>query len=202
MKADMTRIPEDLAYGQSVVVTARWILVLAGLAFAAWNPGPVGELRLEIALLLGLAAANFHVHARLLAQRPLPLPLACAASAVDLGVVTLVVLAQHGAASEVYVFYFPAILALSVTFPPEVTAAFTAATAILYTLASAPATEGDLAVLIPRVLVLGAVALCGYTYRRIEHARRVGGARQPRPPAAIRVPRSGAGESTEEASHA
>jgi hypothetical protein len=174
MSVDTTRNLEDLTHGQSVVVTARWILVLAGLAFAAWNPGPVGELRLEIALLLGLAAANFHVHARLLAQRPLPLPVAYAASAVDLGVVTLVVLAQHGAASEVYVFYFPAILALSVTFPTEVTVAFTAATAILYTLVAAPACAGDLAVLITRVLALSAVALCGYTYRRIEHARRVG----------------------------
>ena len=136
MSAESTRTPEDLIHGQRVIVTARWILVLAGLAFAAWNPGPVGELRLEIALLLGLAAANFHVHARLLAQRPLPPGVAYAASAVDIGVVTLVVLAQHGAASEIYVFYFPAILALSVTFPRDVTAAFTAVTAILYTLVS------------------------------------------------------------------
>jgi hypothetical protein len=172
MNGTTTYNPEDLTHGQNVIVTARWTLVLAGLAFAAWNPGPVGELRLEITLLLGLAAANFLIHARLLARRPLPLPVAYAASAVDIGVVTLVVLAQHGAASEVYVFYFPAILALSVTFPGEATAAFTAATAILYTLVTSPASAGELEVLIPRLLPLGAVALCGHAYRRIEHARR------------------------------
>jgi len=173
MSAESTRTPEDLTYGQSVIVAARWILVLAGLGFAAWNPGPVWELRLEIALLLGLAAANFHVHARLLVQGPLPPRVAYAASVVDIAVVTLVVLAQRGPASEIYVFYFPAILALSVAFPGDVTATFTAVTAILYALVSPPASAGDVEALMSRLLALGAVALCGYTYRRIEQDRRV-----------------------------
>jgi hypothetical protein len=55
---------DDLAHGQSVLITARWILVGAGLILALWNPEAIGELRIQIGLILALAAANFSCTAR------------------------------------------------------------------------------------------------------------------------------------------
>src|SRR5919109_362164 len=56
---------DDLAQGQIVVVVARWILVLAGLVLALWNPAPIDELRAQVAAVLLLAVANFYLTALL-----------------------------------------------------------------------------------------------------------------------------------------
>ena len=56
---------EDLDHGEIVIITTRWILVVAGLLFALWNPAPIGQLRVQIAGVLGLAALNFFLHGAL-----------------------------------------------------------------------------------------------------------------------------------------
>lgn len=50
----------DLADGQYVIVTARWILVTAGLLLALWLPGSLAELRLRI---LGIEEARHRLRA-------------------------------------------------------------------------------------------------------------------------------------------
>ena len=55
---------DDLSHGQVVIVAARWILVLAGIFLALWNPAAMGELRIQIVLILALAVGNFYLHAR------------------------------------------------------------------------------------------------------------------------------------------
>src|SRR5919109_3024289 len=87
---------DDLAQGQIVVVVARWILVLAGLVLALWNPAPIGELRAQVAAVLLLAVANFYLHAQLLRRRPVIDAVAYAASAADLAVITFLVVLQGG----------------------------------------------------------------------------------------------------------
>src|SRR5262245_58241982 len=82
--------------GQLVIVVARWILVLAGLMLAAWNPAKVGDLRLQLLVLLALAVANFFLHAQLLMRRPVQDVVVYAASAADVTVITTLVLSQHG----------------------------------------------------------------------------------------------------------
>ncbi|MDQ2996300.1 MAG: hypothetical protein M3R61_04500, partial [Chloroflexota bacterium] len=64
------RTPEVTADGQSVIVVARWVLVLSGLVLALWNPGAIGEIRLHVLALLLLAVGNFYLHAQLLMHRP------------------------------------------------------------------------------------------------------------------------------------
>src|SRR5262245_43492587 len=64
------RDPEVSASGQLVIVTARWVLVLAGLLLALWSPGPIGQIRLHVLTLLILAVGNFYLHAQLLMRRP------------------------------------------------------------------------------------------------------------------------------------
>lgn len=165
----------DLAHGQVVIVTARWILITTGLFLAIFRPPPLAELRLQIALILVLAVANFFLQTQVLKRRPILPTVVYATSAADLAVVSLLLIPQGGYDSHLYVLYFPALLALAVAFPPRLTAIYTAATLAVYgTLAAAtapwdPAATG---VVGSRVLALAAVSVCGLVYWRIEHKRR------------------------------
>lgn len=165
----------DLIYGQSVIVTARWILVLAGLFLALWNPGPLGELRVQILFILLLAVANFYLQAQLLMKKPASSTVVYFASAADLAVISIMVILGGGFDSNTYVFYFPAILAFSVAFSPAMTLLFAGGAAGFYTfvsLGSALFGEIDFQVLVARLIMLAAVAVCGQIYWRIERSRR------------------------------
>jgi hypothetical protein len=159
-----------------VIIAARWILALAGLLLALWNPGSVGELRVQILVILILAVSNFYLHAQVLRRQPILDMVAYGASAADLAVVTLLVVANGGFESDLYIFYFPAILALSVAFPTVMTLAFAGGAIALYVpvalLSPGTASESGLQALLVRVLMLAAVAVCGNTYWRIEGERR------------------------------
>ena len=167
-------LAEELTHGQHVVVAARWILVGAGLLLALWNPEAMPELRVQIALILGLAMANFFLHSRLLMGKPIPPVVAYAATGIDIAVISVLVIADGGLASGLYVFYFPALLALSVAFRTEVTAVFAASAIGLYGLIGLPSAVGaeDGAALVTRMLMLAAIAVCGNVYWRVERDRR------------------------------
>ena len=167
--------PEDLMYGQSVIVAARWILVVSGLFLALWNPGEMSELRIQILFILLLAVANFYLQAQLLMKKPASSGVVYFASAADLAVISVMVILGGGFDSNVYVFYFPALLAVSVAFSPATTLLFAGGAASLYTfisLGSAPFGDIDLQVMIARLLMMTAVAVCGQIYWRIERDRR------------------------------
>ena len=165
----------DLDHGQIVIVTARWILIAVGLFLLIVKPtGNVGELRLQVALILLLGMANFFLHAQLLKRRPIPEAVVYVASAVDLTVISILLLSQGGD-SPLYVLYFPALLALSVAFDPVVTSFYAIATAAVYGSAAvmqAPAGVDVLPVVTTRLLMLVAVACCGGFYWYVERDRR------------------------------
>lgn len=159
-----------------VVVIARWVLVLAGLALALWNPTQLTELRTQVAVLLVLAGANFYLHAHLLRRKPVTDAVAYGTSAADLLIITLLILTQGGYESQLYVFYFVALLAIAVAFPLRATAVFTGSTVGLYTLASIATlppnpTDLDLLSIISRAVMLVAVAVCGQIYLLVEATR-------------------------------
>jgi hypothetical protein len=165
----------DLDHGQVVIVTARWLLIVVGLFLLLLEPtSSVGELRVQIALLLVLGLVNFVLLARLLRRRPVPPPVAYAASAFDLVVVTILVLSQGGD-SPTYVLYFPALVALSVAFEPLVVIEYALATAGVYGVIAVSRLPGGIdrgAIVATRVLMLAAVAFCGGVYWFVEHDRR------------------------------
>jgi hypothetical protein len=173
-KLNWLDLAEELTHGQHVVVAARWILVGAGLLLALWNPEAMPELRVQIALILGLAMANFFLHSRLLMGKPVPPMVAYAATGIDIAVISVLVIADGGLVSGLYVFYFPALLALSVAFRTEVTAVFAASAIGLYALVGSPGVvvAEDGAALVTRMLMLAAVAVCGNVYWRVERDRR------------------------------
>ena len=170
---EKTDVDENLAHGQVVIVAAHWMLVITGLMLALWNPGALGELQVSILLILSLAVANFFLHARILMGRPIPAQLAYAASTADIAVISLVLIAGGGFNTIPFVFYFPALLALSVAFPSNTTALFTAATVASYGFISmATAGPGAAPTIVTQMVMFVGVAACGNVYWRVEGDRR------------------------------
>ena len=165
---------EDLHRGQVVIIAARWILVGAGLMLALWNPDAVGELRVQLMLILGLAVANFFLHSRVLMGQQVVPAVAYMASAVDISVISMIIAVGGGFESGAYVFYFPALMALSIAFRTEVTFVFTGSAMVLYGLIASAGMVGaeDGATVVARLLILAAVAVCGNVYYRTERDRR------------------------------
>src|SRR5205085_6068428 len=110
-------LPTEMARGQTVIVVARWLLVLVGLLVAVWSPESLPQLRIQVAVVLLVAIANFVMHAQLLRRRPTIQGIAYGASLGDLLVISLLIAVQGGFKSNLFVFYFPAVLAIAVAFP-------------------------------------------------------------------------------------
>jgi hypothetical protein len=176
----MTSSPEalrELGDGELVVIAARWILVASGILLAVWNPAPIGELRIQIVLLLGIAVANFFLHANVLRRKETLLSVAYASSAVDLLVISILVGVDDGFTSGLYVFYFPAIAALSLALPREISATLVLCGIALYaiigfsTLPEGAAGESAQAMIV-RLVMMAGVAVCGALYQQVEANRR------------------------------
>ena len=176
---------EDLALGQYVVVTARWILVAAGLVLSLWvttDPGSqrtLQQVQISFVVLTLLAFGNFYLNLQLLRKRPALDVVAYGASAADLIVITVLIAAQGGLASNVYIFYFPALLAISVAFSRSATVVYTAFAILAYasTVSAGIASTFDSQTVVTRLVMFAAVAFCGHMYFTIEHDRRRDAAR-------------------------
>lgn len=179
MMGESTQAEQDPAHGQVVVIFARWILIATGLVLMLWLPSPIEQLRFQIFFILLLAMANFYLHAQLLLKRPAVQAVAYLASAGDIALITLLILLSGGYTSDLYIFYFPALLALSVAFATRPAFAFGGAVICLYaalslftSAAARDLTEATTQIILARVLMLGAVVFAGNLYWRIERDRR------------------------------
>ncbi len=164
---------EDLAYGQPVIVAVRWIMIVSALILAIWNVDSMQDLRMQIIAILLLAVTNFYLQAQLLMKRPLPKHLVYAASAVDIFLITILVMFQVGYWSSIYVFYLPAIAAFAVAFPRGLTAIYTAIIVLLYGLICITTGNAHADVIMARLLMITGVAFCGSLYLQLEHQRLV-----------------------------
>src|SRR5438445_8307842 len=117
---------EDLAYGQTVLVWARWILIGTGLLLSFWTPQDLLTLQVQLAAIIALAFGNFYLHVQLLRGHPALDNVIYGASLADIGVVTALVIVLGGFSSPVFIFYFAAIVGISVAFPTQMTAGYTA----------------------------------------------------------------------------
>jgi hypothetical protein len=164
---------EDLAYGQTVLVWARWILIGTGLLLSFWSPKDLTTLQVQLAAIIALAFGNFYLHVQLLRGHPALDNVVYAASIADITVVTALVLVQNGYPSPVFIFYFAAIVGISVAFPTWMTAGYTALVIGVYgIICVATAPTEDLPAVFTRLLMIAAVALCGNVFARSEARRR------------------------------
>ncbi|HKC19636.1 MAG TPA: hypothetical protein VKE27_08380 [Candidatus Dormibacteraeota bacterium] len=164
---------EDLAYGQTVLVWARWILIGTGLLLSFWSPTDLTTLQVQLAAIIALAFGNFYLHVQLLRGHPTLDSIVYAASLADITVVTALVLVQNGYPSPVFIFYVAAIVGISVAFPTWMTMGYTALVVGAYGLicvSTAPAE--DMPAVFTRLLMITAVAFCGNVFARSEAKRR------------------------------
>ena len=164
---------EDLAYGQTVLVWARWILIGTGLLLSFWSPTDLLTLQVQLAAIIALAFGNFYLHVQLLRGHPALDNVVYAASLADIAVVTALVIVQGGYTSPVFIFYFAAVVGISVAFPTGLTAAYTGLIVAMYgTIAVSTAAAEDYPAVFTRLLMIAAIALCGNVFARHESRRR------------------------------
>jgi len=164
---------DDLAFGQTVLVWARWILIGTGLVLSFWTPTDLLTLQVQLGAIIVLAFGNFYLHVQLLRGHPAIDNVVYAASVGDLCVVTALVIVQGGYSSPVFIFYFAAVVGISVAFPTLLTAAYTAIVISVYgTICLATAPGDELPAVFIRLLMIAAIAVCGNLFVRNESHRR------------------------------
>jgi hypothetical protein len=162
---------QDLTFGQPVIVAVRWIMIVSALILAVWNVTSMQELRLQIIVILLLAVTNFYLQAQLLMKRSVSKQIVYSASAIDIFIITVLIMFQGGYWSSVYVFYLPAIAAFSVAFPRGLTAIYTTIVLLLYGLICVSNGDAYFDVILSRLIMITAVAFCGSLYRQLEYKR-------------------------------
>ena len=171
-------INDDIKSGLPVIIYARWVLVVAGLGLTLWNSNSFVEAQVSVLIILGLAVGNFFLQVEVNRKRPIPTWIVYGASLVDIGAISGVLALMNVFPSSTFVFYMPALLALSVTFSTFNTAKYTVGALAAYLIVSiAPINDsngGSVAAtsLLIHSLVLVAVPFCGNVYWRLEKARR------------------------------
>jgi hypothetical protein len=164
---------EDLVFGQTVLVWARWILIGTGLVLSFWTPRDLLTLQVQLAAIVALAFGNFYLHVQLLRGHAAVDKVVYAASLADICVVTALVLVQGGYSSPVFVFYFAAVVGISVAFPTNLTAGYTMLVVGVYGLVClATATADEYPAVFTRLLMIAAIAVCGNLFARNESHRR------------------------------
>jgi hypothetical protein len=176
--------PEEVdAEGQMVIITARWILIIGAMVLTLWNPAGVEDLwkiQVQSGLLLVYAVINFFLHAQYMRQGEGLTSIAYVMSLADLALISFVILIQGQIASSVFVFYLPAMLAISVAFSKETAALFTGGVVAGYlfvALIGESPTSAQFQELLMRIVVMVGVAFVGGLFRHIEEQRLTGKAK-------------------------
>jgi len=169
---------EDLFFGQSVILWARWSVIVAGIVLVLWTSTDVALLTRTMPFFLVLMAVNFFLHGRYVMGSPLNRLAVTAASAVDLILITAIVVfwpGTPGLNNQFFVLYFPVVFAFALVFTREIEAVYTAVACIAYTtacfLTGTMQTENDYKVLVMRLIVIAALGFLGNYYFRIQRDR-------------------------------
>ena len=168
-----------LAEGQMVIIVARFVLVLACLFLILMDAKSAKTVdfnvtRFEIMVILLLAVSNFFLVAQVLTKRKTLDLILYGMSIADLAVITIVIIVQGGFRSDVYIFYFPAMLAFALAFPMLELYVFLGGTVFLYSFICLFTLQNvdDIQTLLVRLLMLVAVAVCANHFAQIERNRR------------------------------
>jgi hypothetical protein len=172
---------EDIFFGQSVIIWARWFVILAGALLALWSASDYEELTVAILLIVALMAVNFFVHGRFLMEKPINRLLLAILSLVDIVLVSLIVWAWRGEAgrdSPYFIFFYPFLLAFAFVFPRVYTLVYTALAIGAYFLicvltdSSFLSNSVKLEVIVIRLITMAAMGGLGTFYWRIQRQRR------------------------------
>ncbi len=173
---------EDVFFGQSVILWARWSVILAGAVLVLWTSTTVAQLTRTFPFFLVLMAMNFFLHGRYVMGSPLNRTVVVAASVADLVLITGIVAFWPGAVglnNQFFVLYYPVVFAFALVFPRAIEAGYTVLAIVAYTTAcfvlsgSALFADGavNLKTLMMRLIVMAAMGFLGNYYFRIQRDR-------------------------------
>ena len=171
---------EDLFFGQSVILWARWSVIVAGIVLVLWTSTDIALLTRTMPFFLVLMGINFFLHGRYVTGSPLNRVAVTVASVVDLILITAIVVlwpGTHGLNNQFFVLYFPVVFAFALVFTRRIEAAYTVLAIVLYTGAciltgTVPFDLGDQdKVLVMRLIVIAAMGFLGNYYFRIQRDR-------------------------------
>ena len=171
---------DDYRYSQRIAVVVRWFVLIAWLFSLNYR---TGEGAATLVTLNGMGAAlialNGYVHWRLRQGRPITRGYVVALSVMDLGIITAGIGVTSGFENRFFVFYYPALLGLSLVFSSRrLSFSIFALVAVTYAALSitlGPGVSydaGDDKTLIVRIASMFAVVAAGNLMTRIERTRR------------------------------
>ncbi len=172
---------EDIYFGQVVANWARWSIIGAALMLVLWTSEDTFRLILGVLPIVGLMVVNFYLHGRYLANRPANGLLVAVASAIDIALITSLILlwpSNSAVGSGLFVLYFPALVAFAFIMRPRISIGFTACVLGVYALAVVTSDPGILAsmeaieTLVARLITLAAVGILAAYFWRVQRRRR------------------------------
>lgn len=171
---------EDVFFGQTVILWARWSVIVAGIVLVLWTSTSISHLTQTVPFFLALMAMNFFLHGRYVMGSPLNRAVVTVASLIDLVLITAIVVfwpGSHGLNNQFFVLYFPVVFAFALVFTRRIEAAYTVMAMAAY--AGACFLSGtvtldlgyDDKVLVMRLIVIAAMGFLGNYYFRIQRDR-------------------------------
>ena len=116
----------------AIAVAVRWLLVSAFLAMVNYRGDHTSTWMIFNGLGVGMVLANGFMTWRLLAHRPITWHYALGIGLLDLAVITVALYVSNGLQNGSYVFYYPALLGLSLMFPRRASFSILAVVIALY----------------------------------------------------------------------
>ena len=171
---------EDVFFGQTVIVWARWSVIVAGIVLVLWTSTTISHLTQTVPFFLALMAMNFFLHGRYVMGSPLNRAAVTVASVIDLLLITAIVVfwpGSQGLNNQFFVLYFPVVFAFALVFTRRVEVVYTVLAMVAYTGAciftgTVPLDLGhDDKVLVMRLIVIAAMGFLGNYYFRIQRDR-------------------------------
>ena len=169
----------DLQYGLIVIIWARWSIVIFAFINSLYRAEEMSTLMLTIVGLLAVALINFVLHTRILSKQAVEAKWVYLASIVDICLISLITGLEGGLHTNVFLYYYPAVLGFALVFPGAVTILLTIAVITLYSgiclLFSTPSLQfnGDESIFIFRLAALLGIVIVGNRYRSVERQRMV-----------------------------
>jgi hypothetical protein len=170
---------EDLFFGQTVLLWARWSVIVAGIVLVLWTSTSVAYLTATVPFFLVLMAVNFFLHGRYVTGNPLNRTVVMAASVIDLILITAIVLfwpGQKGLDNQFFVLYLPVVFAFALVFTRRIEVVYTGLAMIAYALACVLTGNllnlgNDTKTLVMRLIIIATMGFLGNYYFRIQRIR-------------------------------
>ena len=171
---------EDVFFGQTVILWARWSVIVAGIVLVLWTSKNITQLTETVPFFLALMAMNFFLHGRYVMGSPLNRTAVMVASGVDLVLITAIVSlwpGSRGLNNEFFVMYFPVVFAFALVFTRRIEAAYTVLAILAYVAACLFTGTLDLNLgsedktLVMRLVIIAAMGFLGNYYFRIQRDR-------------------------------